>query len=75
MNHITSKFSNTLITIYKPLVKEIPSYVEDRNDFLNKVKDIDKIPEETYLVTMDVKFLSTNIPNPEDIAATKRALR
>ena len=55
-------------------LKEIPSYVKDINDFLNKMKDINKVPEETYLVTMDVECCYTNITNSESIAATKKAL-
>ena len=35
----------------------MPSYVKHTNDFLNKMKDINKVPEETYLVTMALKSL------------------
>ena len=52
----------------------MPSHVKHTNGFLNKMKDINKVPEETYLVTMDLKSLYTNIPNSEGIAATNRAL-
>ena len=55
-------------------LKEIPSYVKDINDFLYKMKDINKVPEETYLVTMDVECCYTNITNSESIAATRKAL-
>ena len=31
-----------------------------------------EVPKQTHLVTMDVKSRYTNIPNPEDIAATEK---
>ena len=40
-----------------PSVTEIPSYVRDTKDFLNKIKTIDNVPEETFLVTMENKSL------------------
>ena len=40
-------------------------------NFLDKMKDINKVPEETYLVTMDGH---TNIWNSDSIAAVKRVL-
>lgn len=62
-----------LIIIYNPLWK-IPSHLKDKNGFVNEIKDIDKVSEETYIVKMNVKSLYTNIPNFEDIGATKRIL-
>ena len=55
----------------QPLVKEIPSYIKDTNDFINKINNF-KVPENSFLVTMNVKALYTNIPNNEGIAAVKR---
>lgn len=43
-------------------------------DFLNKLKTINNVPEETYFVTMHVESLYPNIPNLEGIAAAKRAM-
>ena len=37
----------------------ISSYMKD--EFINKIKIINKVPEKTYLVTMDVKSIFTNI--------------
>ena len=55
----------------QPLVKEIPSYIKDTNVFVNRINNFE-VPENSFLVTMDVKVLYTNIPNNEGIAAVKR---
>ena len=53
-------------------MKEIPSYLKDTNDFINKINN-HNIPKESIFVTLDVKYLYTSIPNPEGIAAAKKA--
>lgn len=40
-------------------MKPISSYVKD--ELINKIKVINEVPEKTYLVTMDVKSIFTNI--------------
>ena len=50
-----------------PIVREIPSYIKDTSDFLPKLKTITEVPEDSYLVTLDVKSLYTSIPNSEGI--------
>ena len=57
----------------KPIVKNIPSYVQDSNDFLNKIDAAKSIPAKCLLGTVDVKSLYTNIPNLEGISAIKAA--
>ena len=49
-------------------MKSLPSYTQDTTDFLKK---LDTLPDNTYLVAMDVKSLYTNIPNDEGIQAVK----
>lgn len=71
INYPTSKMSKYVDYHLEPLVKTIPSYGKDTNNFLDKMKDIDKVPEEMYPVTVDGY---TNIGNSESIAAAKRAL-
>ena len=52
----------------QPLVKSLTSYVKDTTDFLHKIKDaLKNLPVNSILVTMDVKYLYTNIPNQEGI--------
>ena len=45
--------------------------MKDTNDFINRIDDTENIPPNSYLVTMDVKTLNTNILNSERIAAVK----
>ena len=53
-------------------MKEIPSYIKDTNNFINKINDRN-IPKESIFVALDVKSVYTSIPNPEGIAAVKKA--
>ena len=50
------------------------SYVNDTTDFINKISNLRELPEKSYLVTMDVKALYTNIPNDEGLQALKEAI-
>ena len=59
----------------QPIVKQIPSYVKDTNDFINKINAAKSVPKNSYLVTMDVRSLYTNVPNSEGISAVKRAFK
>ena len=60
----------------QPHVLKIKSYIKDTNDFLNH---LEKIPASTsrnsYLVTLDVRYLYSNIPNAEGIEVTKATLQ
>lgn len=58
----TSKISGFLDFYLQPIVPEVPSYVRDTKDFLKQTETVNNVPEETYLVTIDVKCLYTNIP-------------
>ena len=53
----------------KPLVPQISSYVKDTNDFLEKLKDMDRFPEGAILVTTNVVGLYPHIPHNEGLAA------
>ena len=57
----------------EPVVKQIPSYIKDTNDFINKINDIVHIPVNSCLVRINVKSLYTNRPNSEGISAVKNA--
>ena len=57
----------------QPIVKNIPSYVRDTTDFLQKLDKVKNIPNDCLLVTLDVKSLYTNIPNNEGIKAVREA--
>ena len=71
---VVSNISKIVDFHLQPIVKLIPSYVRDTKDFLNNIKNRDNLPKDTYLVTLDVKSLYTNIPKSEGITAVKRSL-
>ena len=57
----------------QPVVKNIPSYVRNTTDFLQKLDKVKNIPNNYLLVTLDVKSLYTNISNNEGIKAVREA--
>ena len=67
-----SKISKHVDYHLPPIMKEIPSYIKDTNDFINKINN-HNIPKVSIFVTLDVKSFYTSIPNPEGIAAVKKA--
>ena len=52
-------------------MREIPSYIKDTTDFINKTDNF-AVPPNSFLGTMDVKSLYTSIPNNEGIASVKK---
>ena len=72
INCHTSKISKYVDYHIQPIMKEIPSYIKDTDDFINKINNYN-IPKESIFVRLDVKSLYTSIPNPEGIAAVKKA--
>ena len=58
----------------RPLVKKISSYIKDTNDFLVKLNDIQNLPCEYLLVTLDISSLYTNIPQEEGMKVCREAL-
>ena len=73
--NIFSQIINTKTFLKKKDIKKksIPSYEKDTNDFINKIITVKSVPKNSYLVTMNVKSLYTNIPNAEGISSVKRA--
>ena len=58
----------------QPLVKQLPSYLRDTKDFLWRISNLDPLPPDCILLTLDVSSLYTNIPHNEGIEACRRAL-
>ena len=74
INCYTANISKYVDHHLQPIVKQIPSYVKDTNDFINKINTVKSVPKNNYyLVIMDVRSLYTNIPNAEGISAVKGA--
>ena len=54
-------------------MKQIPSYGKGTNDFIYKINTVKSVPKNSYIVTVDLRSLYTDIPNAEGISAIKRA--
>ena len=70
----TERISQFVDFFLQPTVRLLPSYVQDTTHFLTKLDNLGDIPPGSFLVTMDVSSLYTNIPNKEGIEAAKLAL-
>ena len=73
VNCHTKNISRSVNYHLQPIVKEIPSYVKDTQDFLKKLAKVKDIPQESLLVTLDAKSLYTNTPNNKGIKAVKES--
>ena len=71
INCHTSEISRFVDHHLQPLVREIPLYIKETNDFINKIDNF-AVPPNSFLVTMDVKSLYTSIPNNKGIASVKK---
>ena len=70
----TENISSFLDHHLQPLVQRVKSYIKDTNHFLNKIKEIGKLPEGAILCTMDVVGLYRNIPHGEGLASLYKSL-
>jgi len=57
------------------MVPNLPSYIKDTRDFIRKIENIDDLPENFILVSLDVTSLYTNIPNQEGLVSVANQLR
>ena len=73
INCHTANISKYVDYYLQPIVKQIPSYVKGTKDFINKINAVKSVPKNSYLVTMGLRSLYTNIPNTEGISVVKRA--
>ena len=60
----------------QPFVKELKSYFKDSTDIIKKMnKHLDKIPENSILVTMVVRLPSTSFPHNKTIKIVEIKLK
>ena len=71
INCHTSEISRFVDHDLQTLVREIPLYIKDTNDFINKINNF-PVPPNSLLATMDVKLLYASIPNNKGIASLKK---
>ena len=58
----------------KPFVHALPAYIKDSTDFINKLSSVTDLPGDTFLLTLDVTSLYTNIPHSEGLEALNHFL-
>ena len=57
-----------------PLISKIPSYVQDTTHFLRILNEIPTLTPNSFLVTMDVSSLYSNIPHADGVQACREFL-
>ena len=50
-------------------MESLPSYVKDTSDFITKIHNLKGIPQNAFLVTLDVTSLYSNIPHDDGVKA------
>ena len=70
----TEKASEFLDHHIKPVMQKGKSYIKDSGDFVNKIKELQSIPDGAILVTSDVVALYPSIPLEAGLKALKDAL-
>ena len=69
----TKYLSELVDSFLKPLARKSASFIRDSTDFICKTRSLD-IPEDAFLVTMDVESLYTNIDQSEGTEFCAEAL-
>ena len=70
----TEEISAFVDEFLKPIAQELPSYIKYTTHFLQKIDKVGELSEDTYMVTIDVKSLHTNIDNDEGLWAVEEEL-
>jgi hypothetical protein len=74
----TEKLSKLVDFWLQPMVRQLPSFVQDTTHFLRMIEDwkvkYEPLPKDTLLVTIDVVGLYTNIPHEQVGESIKAAL-
>ena len=66
-----SSFQGCKLTVLKI---ELTRIIKDTTHFLNKLEQLGQLPDNAFLVTLDVSSLYTNIPHNEGIDACRHFL-
>ena len=70
----TENVSAFLDFYLKPIAAKVKSCIKDTNDFLRKLQNLLKLPDDVILCTIDVVGLYPNIPNEEGLLFLKKVL-
>ena len=74
VNCHTSRISEFVDFYLQLEVKKLKSYVKDTAGFIKKIEAINHVSDDSYLVSLHVRSLYTNIPHKEEIEAVKQKL-
>ena len=70
----TENISSFLDYHLQPPARKVKSCIKDTNNFLNKIKKLENLPDREILCTMDVVGLYPNVPYGEDLDSVCRFL-
>ena len=70
----TEGLSELVDHFIQPFVPNIPSYIQDTQDFLDKLHALCTLPVESILCTIDVTALYPSIPHDDGLANLRNAL-
>ena len=71
----TENVSAFLDVIFKPHMESLPSYIKDTTGVITKIRQLPPLSEDSFLVTLDVGSLYSNIPHNEGIEACQYFMR
>ena len=75
INCHTGRISEFVDYYLQLVVKKLESYVKGTTDFIKKIEAIEHVSDDSYLVSLDVHSLYTNIPHKEGIEAVKQNVK
>lgn len=68
------KIAEYVDSFLAPLATKHPAYLRDTTDFLDKIRRV-QIPKTSFLVTLDVESMYTNIDNKDGLKAVRNCFR
>ena len=74
VNSHTEKISAYVDEFLRPIAEQLPSYIRDTTDFIQRIKVFGRLPAECYLATLDVSSLYTNIDIDEGLSVVQEEL-
>ena len=74
VNNHTEKISAYVDEFLRPIAEQLPSYIRNTTDFIQRIKVLGRRPVECYLVTLDVSSLYTNIDIDEGLTVVQEEL-
>ena len=74
VNSHTEKLSAYVDEFLRPLAQALPSHIRDTTDFIIRLKNLGRVPENSILATLDVSSLCSNIDTDDGLAIIEEEL-